>query len=374
MTQHLKLSFVPATLTLFLLASACTGPGPGTSVDGGKYPDGGVATTPSALSNSPANAATDVALNPSISVTFSEAMDPTSLTPSTFTLTSGPSAAQVPGAVVSNGSEAFFRPAAHLASNTAFTATVSTAAKSAFGVGLAAQRKWTFTTGSTVGAENPVDLGAAGNFVVLAKSLISTVPTSVVTGNIGLSPAAAEQITGFGLKADISKQFSTSPQVTGKVYAANYSSPAPHDLTAAVSAMETAFTDAASRAPKVTELGAGDVGGMTLAPGVYKWGTGLLIPTNITLNGSATDVWIFQVAQTLTVSSAVMVKLSGGAVPKNVFWQVAGKVTVGTTAHLEGVVLTKTAIALETGASIQGRLFAQTAVTLDANTVKQPAP
>jgi hypothetical protein len=113
---------------------------------------------------------------------------------------------------------------------------------------------------------------------------------------------------------------------------------------------------------------------MTLAPGVYKWSSGLLIPTDVTLTGSATDVWIFQVAQDLTVDSAVNVTLAGGALAKNVFWQVAGAVDIGTTAHMEGIVMCQTAITLHTGASINGRLLAQTAVILDQNAVTQPAP
>ena len=138
--------------------------------------------------------------------------------------------------------------------------------------------------------------------------------------------------------------------------------------------MGLAFTDAAGRAPDVTELGAGSIGGMTLAPGVYKWGTGLLIPTDLTLNGSATAVWIFQIAQNFTVSNAVIVHLTGGALAKNVFWQVAGAVDIGTTSQFEGIVLCQTMINMQTGASITGRLMAQTAVTLDTNTVTQPAP
>lgn len=122
----------------------------------------------------------------------------------------------------------------------------------------------------------------------------------------------------------------------------------------------------------VTELGAGNIGGMTLVPGVYKWGTGLLIPTNVTLAGSATDVWIFQIAQDLTVGSATSITLAGGARAKNVFWQVAGFVDVGTTAHMEGVVLSQTSITLHTGASINGRLLAQTAVDIDSSTVVEP--
>jgi len=218
-----------------------------------------------------------------------------------------------------------------------------------------------------------VNLGTAGNYAILAKSGISSVPTCAITGDLGVSPAAATFITGFSLIADSTNAFSTSPQVTGKVYAADYTAPTPSNLTTAIGDMQLAFTDAAGRAPNVTELGAGNIGGMTLTPGVYKWSTGLLIPTDVTLTGSATDVWIFQVAQALTMSSATSIILTGGAVPKNVFWQVAGLVDVGTTAHFEGVILAQTSVALRTGASIDGRLLAQTAVALEGNAVVEPA-
>ncbi len=228
--------------------------------------------------------------------------------------------------------------------------------------------------GVDAGNASSVNLATSGNFAILAKSGISTVPTSAITGNLGVSPAAATFITGFSLTMDSSNVFATSPQVTGHVFASDYALPTPSNLTTAIGDMQLAFTDAAGRAPDVTELGAGNVGGMTLERGVYKWGTGLLIPTDVTLKGSATDVWIFQIAEDLTVSSAANVVLTGGAIAKNVFWQVSGKVDLGTTAHFVGVVSSQTSIALETGASVDGRLFAQTAVTLDGSTVVQPAP
>ena len=219
----------------------------------------------------------------------------------------------------------------------------------------------------------PVNLGTADNFVILAKSGISTVPTSAVTGNIGVSPVTATAITGFGLTADSTNVFSTSPQVTGQVFAANYAVPTPSNLTTAVDDMLLAFTDAAGRAPNVTELGAGDIGGMTLTPGVYKWSSGLDIPTDVTLAGSATSVFIFQIAQNLTMSSAKNIVLTGGAVPENIFWQVSGSVDLGTTSHFAGVILSYTAIVLETGASIDGRLLSQKAVTIAGSAVVQPA-
>ena len=230
------------------------------------------------------------------------------------------------------------------------------------------------TDGGSTPSTLPVNLRTAGNYAILAKSRISTVPTSAVTGDIGVSPAAATLITGFSLIADSTNVFSTSSQVTGKAYAADYAVPTPSNLTTAIGDMQLAYTDAAGRAPTVTELGAGNIGGKTLTPGVYKWSTGLLIPTNVILTGSATDVWIFQIAQNLTMSNAAGVSLTGGAVAKNVFWQVAGLVDLGTTAHCEGVILTQTLINMQTGASINGRLMAQTAVTIASSTVVQPAP
>jgi hypothetical protein len=231
------------------------------------------------------------------------------------------------------------------------------------------------TGGAAVGGSAlAVNLHSAGDYVILAESEISTVPPSVITGNLGISPMAATFVTGFSLIADSTNVFSTSAQITGKVYAADDAVPTPSNLTTAIGDMGLAFTDAAGRAPNVTELGSGSIGGMTLAPGVYKWGTGLLIPTDLTLNGGATAVWIFQIAQNLTVSNAVVVHLTGGALAKNVFWQVAGSVDLGTTSHFEGIVLCQTMINLRTGASVQGRLMAQTAVNLDSSTVTQPAP
>jgi len=220
----------------------------------------------------------------------------------------------------------------------------------------------------------PVNLGAAGNYVILAKSAVSTVPASAITGDVGLSPAAASFITGFSLVADGTGVFSTSPQVTGQVFAADYAVPTPSNLTTAVANMQTAYTDAAGRAADYTELGTGNIGGLNLGPATYKWGTGVLIPTNVTLTGGPDDVWIFQVAQNITMGSGVRIILAGGALPKNIFWQSFGAVSLGTTAHFEGVLLSQTSITLATGASANGRLLAQTAVSLDQNTVTKPAP
>ena len=228
------------------------------------------------------------------------------------------------------------------------------------------------TTANIVAAQQgpvPVNLGSARTFAILSKSGITDVPASAIVGNVGTSP-----ITGAALLL-------TCGEVSGKIYTVDAAGPLPcavPDATflgSAVLDMGYAYDDAAGRVgPDFTELGAGEIGGLTLAPGLYKWGTGLLITTDVTLSGGPNDVWIFQVAGTLNQGNATRVTLAGGALPKNIFWQVAGAVTIGTTAHFEGVVLAKTMIAVNTGASVNGRLLAQTAVTLQMNAVTQPAP
>jgi len=352
-----------AALALLSIAAACSSGGGSSNSSSG---------APTVLSNVPVDQTTGVDVNASMSATFNQTMDSATLTDATFTVTSDATGTSVLGTVIYANSTAVFWPTAHLDSDGSYTATITTGAQNPSGVGLTISHVWTFTTGNTIGPGQPVDLGLASNFAILAKSGIATVPTSAITGNLGISPAGATSITGFSLIMDPSNTFSTSTQVTGSVYASDYVPPTPSGLTNSVLDMQTAFTDAAGRAPDVTELGAGDIGGMTLAPGVYKWGTGLLIPTDVTLSGSATDVWIFEIAQNLTVSSATSVILTGGALPENVFWQVTGLVDLGTTSNFSGVVLSATAITLGTGASVHGRLLAQTAVNIDSSTIVAP--
>jgi hypothetical protein len=149
--------------------------------------------------------------------------------------------------------------------------------------------------------------------------------------------------------------------------------PTPVNLTTAIENMITAYNDAAGRtSPHFIELGTGNIGGRTLVPGLYKWTSAVTLPSDITISGGANDVWIFQIAQDLTVSNGVNVTLTGGAQAKNIFWQVAGTVTLGTTSHFEGIILSMTGITLQTGASLKGRALAQTAVILDNNIVTQP--
>lgn len=217
-----------------------------------------------------------------------------------------------------------------------------------------------------------VDLGTAGNYVILAKTGVSTEPTSAVTGDVGLSPAAETYLTGFSQTG--ATGYATSPQVTGKLYAADMTSPTPSNLTTAISDMQTAYNFAAGRTkPDTLNLKSGAIGGETLAPGLYKWTSSVEISgSDLTLSGTNTDTWIFQVDGDLTVASAKLVILAGGALAENIVWQVAGSVTLGANSHFEGVVLCKTNIAMQTSSSLNGRLLAQTSVSLDKATVTQP--
>ena len=227
----------------------------------------------------------------------------------------------------------------------------------------------------------PVDVGdstnlaAAGSYVLLAKTGITNVTGSSITGgHLGLSPAAASFITGFSLMADPSTIYSTSSSVVApaKIYAANYTTPTPSNLTTAVLSMQAAYTDAAGRSPPDhLNLSSGNLGGLTLAPGLYRWGNTVTIPTDVTLAGGANDVWIFQISNDLDLSAAKQVILSG-AQAKNVFWQVAGQVTIHANAHFEGIILSKTAVTLQTTASLHGRALAQSLVAIDNNAITAP--
>lgn len=215
-------------------------------------------------------------------------------------------------------------------------------------------------------------LGKAGDYAILAKSAVSTTGVTNVTGDIGLSPAAASYLTGFSETQSADNQSSSSTYVTGRLFAADYSAPTPTKLTTAVGDMETAFINAKGFTPDETELHAGDLSGKTLNAGIYMWSNSVLINTDLTLAGNATDFWIFQIAGTLTAAASVNITLSGGGQAANIYWVVSDAVFVGTGSHFEGTILGLTDITFGTNSSINGRLLAQTAVNLDATTVVDP--
>jgi hypothetical protein len=214
----------------------------------------------------------------------------------------------------------------------------------------------------------PVYLGNADTFAILSQSGTTNIYRSAIVGDVGASP-----ITGAAILL-------TCGEVSGNIYAVDAAGPLPCAVTnpsflsSAVGDMKFAYDDAAGRvSPDFTELGAGEIGGLTLTPGLYKWSSNLKISTDVTLSGGPDDVWIFQVAGRLNQANSTRVTLAGGALAKNIFWQVAGAATLGTNAHFEGVVLGKKMIAVNTGTSVNGRLLAQTAITLQMNAITEPA-
>jgi hypothetical protein len=341
----------------------------------------GAATEPTVISSSPRNRATDIATSTNtrdnvvtgavVTATFSQRMDRETVNALTFTVreTEGN---EVAGSVVMNGANtvAVFTPTSSaLTPNTSYTATVATAAKNAAGVAMGNPVEWTFTTGAVQRtAQTPVKLGRAGTFAILTKTGVTDVSPSAISGDVGSSPISGAAI-----------HLTCTEMMVGTIYSVNAAGPlpcrvtAPSILTTAVANMEAAYTDAAGRTlPDFTNLGAGKIGGLTLAPGLYKWTTGVSIATNVTLKGGPDAVWIFQIAGNLTQASATNVVLKGGALQRNIFWQTAGSAAIGTTAHFEGTILAKTRIAMKTSASANSRLLAQTAVTLEKNAIKRP--
>lgn len=223
------------------------------------------------------------------------------------------------------------------------------------------------TTSQAKGSLAVVNLGLSGNFAILSKSGITVVYKSSVTGDIGSSP-----ITGAAILL-------SCPEVNGSIYCVDAAGPLPCRITnpsmliTCVSNVEAVYNDATGCSnPNFLNIGANNIGGLTLTPGLYEWTSAVVIPADITVTGGPDDVFIFQVAGTLIMSSAVKVTLSVGVKAKNIFWQTSGAVTFGTFSHFEGNILSQTGIHLQTGASINGRMLTQTAVTLQLNTVTIP--
>jgi hypothetical protein len=214
-----------------------------------------------------------------------------------------------------------------------------------------------------------VNLGTAGNYAILAKSGITTTGTTAITGDIAVSPIAATAMTGFGFTVDAALTFSSSPIITGQAFASDYAAPTPAVLTTAVSNMEAAYTDAAGRtnpdSAKINKNG-GLLDEVTLTPGVWTFTTAVNLNGNIYFNGNANDIFIIQIATNLVQAANYEVILQGGAQAKNIFWQVAGTVTVGAGAHMEGILLVKTAATFITGSTLNGRVLTQTACNLQA--------
>jgi hypothetical protein len=325
---------------------------------------GPVDTPPTVILTSPTCGATGVALNKTVSITFSEAMDPLTITTANLLL-EGPGTTPVTGTVAYDPLDdiATFNPIANLLSNTHYTITVTTGVRDMAETPMATDFVCGFTTAATLGPP-PVDLGSAGLFVVLAGSTVTNTGPSIVNGDVGLSPGSA--VTGFAQEAG-------PGVINGTLYIdGSIAAQAKLDLT-------TAYNDVAGRSLNVVNIPTGELGGLTLAPGLYRSGISsfAISSTDLTLDaqGDANAVFLFQMpSSTFTMLSGRKVILAGGAKAANIFWQVGSSATLGTTSVMQGTILASASITLDTGAVLNGRALTQiAAVTLDSNTVTRPA-
>ena len=323
----------------------------------------------------PLDEATGVAIATNIEVSFNEIMNADSVViPANFIVRD--EAGEITGTLSYDAASrtASFNPDSSLSYNTLYTVTINAAVTDYAGAEMEEDKVWTFTTASEILAgigPAPINLRTASNFAILAKSAITSTGNTLITGDIGVSPQKLVDLTGFSETLSLDGTSASSIYVTGKIYASDMLAPTPSKLTTAISDVEAAYVEAAGRVDYAitSDTAAGIIGGQTFVAGIYKWETVVTMATDITLQGGANDVWIFQVADNLTASSGAKVLLTDGAQAKNIFWQVAGIVTLGTGAHFEGTIMSMTQIVLETGSSVHGKLLAQTQVTLDTATV-----
>ena len=337
---------------LLLIAGGCSDPDktPGTLPG---------LTPPAVTSEGPVNGANGICPNTIAVATFNQAMNPSTINTTTFTL-AGPGTTSVAGQVTYDTPShvATFTPSANLALNTLYTATVTTGAKDAFGNPLASNFVWTFTTSAvSCQASNP-PLGSAANFDVLAGSTVTnTGPTVITGGDLGLSPGSA--VTGFppGTLTSPAVMHVTDP----------IAAQAQLDLTTAY--LYIAGLPGGAVLP-------GDMSGLTFTPGLYKTSSTVMLSAgNVTLDalGNPNAVFIFQVGSTLTTLGSTQVVLAGGAQAKNVYWQVGSSATLGTNSSFQGTILALQSITLDTGATLVGRALARNgAVSLDSNPVTAP--
>jgi hypothetical protein len=321
-------------------------------------------TAPTVTLTVPANGATGVAINSSVSATFSEAMNPLTITNLIFTLKRGTTT--VSGTVSYSGVTAVFTPTSPLDYSTTYTATITTGANDLAGNALANDYVWTFSTGATLPPVHigpaPVILGAASTFRILAGSAITNTDIvgnrTSINGDVGVSPGST--VNALTELNNIVAPF--------HIYAGG-----PIAATAKIDLL-VAYNDAQSRSTAAISL-PGQIGGLTLAPGLYVnstssgiSGTGANAILTLDGQGDPTAVWIFKMGSTLITDPGTSIVCNNGCNAENVFWQVGSSATLGVGSIFYGTILSDAAITMNTGATLHGRALTRSAaVTLDTN-------
>jgi hypothetical protein len=342
-------------------------------------------TPPTVVLVNPIDTGMAVCINKTVSATFSEAMDPLTLTTATVKLAPSSSLNATVAAVVSYDTInkiASIDPSANLAPSTSYTATVLggvSGAKDLAANAMVADKVWQFTTGTSE-CQLPVPLGSSSNFAILASAAITNIPTSIITGDVGLTPDTGAGITGFSSPG-------SCPEIVGRLYAVNASGPACALIDAAL--LSNAKTDALAAFTNANNAVRGtptpistNLAGLTLYPGLYASGTTIDLSAggSLTLDaqGDANAVFVIRSATAITTLSTSQVVLSGGAKASNVFWTAGSAITLGANSIMKGTLVAGTAITLQTGANLEGRALNQgaaaAAISCDSCTITVPTP
>lgn len=330
----------------------------------------GTITAPIVTSTDPFNSETSVALNKIITATFNMPMDPTTISGSTFTVKIGTTT--VLGTVSYFGTTATFTPSSNLNNNTTYTATITTGAENLAGVSIANNYVWTFNTNTTANAPF-VNLNSVERFGIIAGVGVSNNAgfSEIHNMDVGISPGVRSSVTGFPPAIVVNGGIYASDDIIPVGVAAMLAQ-AKQDLTNAY-----LFAEAATSPAPATV--SGDQGGLTLAPGIYKSTSTLLIQSgDLTLDaqGNPNAVWIFQVASDFTTVGGAggSVILSGGAQAKNVFWQIGSSATIGNGTAFKGNVLALTSITMGPNATAVGRMLARngSVVMTSTNIIDKP--
>jgi hypothetical protein len=324
---------------------------------------------PTVNSTDPANAAIGVPDNQKIAAAFSKTMDAATITTSTFTLRQG--TRFLSGTVSYVDTTATYIPSSNLTANTTYIATITTGAKDLEGKSLTGNHVWSFTTVGVGGQlQLPVNLGTtASRFAILSNSAITNIPTSAITGDVGISPGARSSIAGL-----------TNPEVTGTIFAADDADPVPAMLIAAKTDAENAYLDAVAAVRGTPTSISGNLNGLTLYPGLYESGSSIQISPGgflyLDAQGDANAVFVIRSATSITTESTSEVVLTNNAQAKNIYWAAGSAVTLGTNSKMNGTIIASTSISLLTGARLDGRALIQGAaagqISLDHSTIVLP--